>query len=697
MKEVSIGGEAVAEIEANTKSYTCVVPAGVAASDKSLTLKVTPVEGATVEYSTTDDGTGATGYAASANGINPTAFPCSVYVKLSGKDIVDQIIEIKYTRQFSSSYFLNGEVDEEWTIVNEDAEAYEVIEGLGLRLPMQTASFSDTAPNFFTRPIGGDWTMVTKLTFPEGFNANGQQVLLQAYENMNNRIAATFSCGGGGWWGGFWPGMGGGSSTPTSTSFSMAPTVGGNSNGSISHTTTIKPTADPLVVYLKVEHQEMGLTIWYSEDGINYNRVQSADGRRAGESSYLPDAVFGLFVSGGSSGDPTKGVIVEYMDVMSMDGEVYKDEQGVLNDAFKAVAELAKTKVPTTVEEDIKLTLPADYTVTFVADDCITRDGTVIKPAADKVVNTKVILSHPTAKVGGKSSVTIYDGPITVKGTGEAEDYGLSRSVMNLMVGTSDSFAPLFDVTKVMSAQASVKDPTIVELDENYNVKALKKGETEIDVTFYGMPNNVELGTKTLKVYVGGAEMFDDIDGGEWYFDGTDYCVVNGLMKGVGNNLFNPDGTLTRAELVTILYRVKGSPEVKYSGIFTDVPDNTWYTDAVEWAAANDIVKGIGEGKFAPADKITREQIATILYRYEGSPKVEGNLDAFPDKDATGTFAVDGLIWATAEGVITGVSSQGVVTLAPKANASRAQIATIMMRYLDVPEEPAPEEPAPEE
>ena len=696
VKEVSIGGEAVAEIEANTKSYTCVVPAGVAASDKSLTLKVTPVEGATVEYSTTDDGTGTTGYAASANGINPTAFPCSVYVKLSGKDIVDQIIEIKYTRQFSSSYFLNGEVDEEWTIENEDAEAYEVIEGLGLRLPMQTATFAANQQwkNLFTRPIAGDWTMVTKLTFPEGFNATGQQVQILAYEDMSNLIKATFQCGSS--WG-FWPGFGGGGggAAPTSTSFNMAPTVGGNSNGSISHTTTIKPTADPLVVYLKVEHQEMGLTIWYSEDGINYNQVQSADGRRAGESSYLPDAVFGLFVSGGSSGDPSKGVIVEYMDVMSMDGKVLKNEQGVLNDAFKAVADLAKTKVPTTVDGDIKLTVPADYTVTYIAEDCIDRDGTVIKPAEDKVVNTKVILSHPTAKINGNSSVTIYDGPITVKGSGEAEEYYLSNSIMNLMVGTTGSFDAIFDPTKVMSAQASAKDPSIIELD-GYKVTALKKGETEIDVTFYGMPNNVELGTKTIKVYVGGAEMFDDIGGGEWFFEGVDYCVNEGLMNGTGNNLFNPNGTLTRAELVTILYRVEGSPESAYKGTFNDVPEGQWYTAAVEWAAANEIVKGIGNDKFAPGNKITREQIATILYRYEtfknGKPTVEGDLKSFPDAESVSDFAVDGMTWAITEGLINGTVSNGVTQLSPLSNATRSQIATIIMRYLDVPEEPAPEE-----
>jgi len=195
--------------------------------------------------------------------------------------------------------------------------------------------------------------------------------------------------------------------------------------------------------------------------------------------------------------------------------------------------------------------------------------------------------------------------------------------------------------------------------------------------------------------------MFDDIGGGEWYFEGVDYCVNEGLMNGTGNNLFKPDGTLTRAELVTILYRVEGSPEAAYKGTFTDVPEDQWYTAAVEWAAANEIVKGIGNGKFAPGNKITREQIATILYRYEtfknGKPAVEGDLKSFPDAASVSSFAVEGMTWAINEGLINGTVTNGVSQLSPLANATRSQIATIIMRYLDVPEESLPETPTPAE
>mgnify|MGYP003307770005 CR=1 FL=1 len=143
-------------------------------------------------------------------------------------------------------------------------------------------------------------------------------------------------------------------------------------------------------------------------------------------------------------------------------------------------------------------------------------------------------------------------------------------------------------------------------------------------------------------------------------------------------------GTLTRAELVTILYRVEGSPEAAYKGTFKDVKEGQWYTAAIEWAAANEIVKGVGDGtNFDPSGVITREQIATILYRYTGEPKVEGDLNKFPDVKEISSFAATAMIWANQEGIINGVTVNGVNKLAPKDSATREQIASIMMRYLE--------------
>ena len=180
------------------------------------------------------------------------------------------------------------------------------------------------------------------------------------------------------------------------------------------------------------------------------------------------------------------------------------------------------------------------------------------------------------------------------------------------------------------------------------------------------------------------SKAFRDVPGpSNWAHAGIDYCVKNKLMNGVGGDRFSPEGTVTRAQLVTILYRVAGSPETAFKGTFTDVADEQWYSLPIEWAAANGIVNGVGEGKFNPDGKITREQIAAILYRYSGSPKVEGSLAGFPDAASVSDYAVDAMIWATSTGLINGIGQGDVTILSPKTDASRAQIASIIMRYAE--------------
>jgi len=179
--------------------------------------------------------------------------------------------------------------------------------------------------------------------------------------------------------------------------------------------------------------------------------------------------------------------------------------------------------------------------------------------------------------------------------------------------------------------------------------------------------------------------IFTDTDYKAWYSDYVDYVYDNGIMNGSGATTFAPDRTMTRAELVTVLYRIAGSPEVTYDAAFTDVPAGQWYSDAVTWAAQNQIVNGVGNGRFAPTNVITREQVATILYRYTQTLGVEmregADLSAYPDCGSVSGFAVEGMEWAVAEGLITGVSSGGKTTLAPKNSATRAQFATIISRY----------------
>ena len=176
---------------------------------------------------------------------------------------------------------------------------------------------------------------------------------------------------------------------------------------------------------------------------------------------------------------------------------------------------------------------------------------------------------------------------------------------------------------------------------------------------------------------------FTDVEENGWYHTGVDFMVKNGFMNGVADDAFDVDGNLTRAQLVTILYRIAGEPESTATNPFADVADGQWYTNAVVWAAENGIVKGVNTTTFAPNDQITREQIATILFRYAKAEKVEGKLAGFPDAEKVSDYAADAMAWAVEQGLINGISeSDGKTYLAPQETATRAQIAVILMRYL---------------
>lgn len=173
---------------------------------------------------------------------------------------------------------------------------------------------------------------------------------------------------------------------------------------------------------------------------------------------------------------------------------------------------------------------------------------------------------------------------------------------------------------------------------------------------------------------------FTDVEENVWYHDGIDFMVKNGYMNGVSATEFDVEGSLTRAQLVTILYRIAGEPETSAAIPFADVADGQWYTKAIVWAAENGIVKGVNETTFAPNDPITREQIAVILYRYAHEENTEdGKLTSFPDaKDISG-YALEAMNWAVARGLINGSDGK----LLPQDTATRAQIAVILARYLN--------------
>ena len=183
---------------------------------------------------------------------------------------------------------------------------------------------------------------------------------------------------------------------------------------------------------------------------------------------------------------------------------------------------------------------------------------------------------------------------------------------------------------------------------------------------------------------VDSSEMFSDIPRDAWYKKSVDFAVSKGYMNGIGGGKFSPDGVMTRAMVVTVLYRIEGEPEVSGNVPFTDI-EADWYRNAVAWAYQNAIVKGTSDTKFSPDGEITREQLATILYRYASfkgyDTSTTASLDSFPDADSTSSWALDAMKWAYAEGLITGASKGGKILLDPLGIASRSQVATIFMRF----------------
>lgn len=179
---------------------------------------------------------------------------------------------------------------------------------------------------------------------------------------------------------------------------------------------------------------------------------------------------------------------------------------------------------------------------------------------------------------------------------------------------------------------------------------------------------------------------FRDVDPSQWYHEGVDYALNNSLMNGTGDGKFEPDSPMTRAMLVTVLWRYAGAPEEGLSD-FTDVKEDAWYAKAVAWAAKNGVVTGVGNGRFDPEGKITREQMAAILYRYSNSLGLDAAgrepLGYFPDGGMVSTYAADALSWAVAEGLITGSRVGSKTYLDPQGKATRAQVATILMRYIE--------------
>ena len=204
-------------------------------------------------------------------------------------------------------------------------------------------------------------------------------------------------------------------------------------------------------------------------------------------------------------------------------------------------------------------------------------------------------------------------------------------------------------------------------------------------VSTVGGADRYQCSSDDLNVTVTGdspIDRFTDVSANDWFADAVNFVVRRGLFKGVSETEFAPNAEMTRAMLVTVLHRLDGTPDATAAMKFSDVASDMWYTEAVAWATEHGIVAGYGNGKFGSGDDVTREQIATFLFRYA---KVKGydvskqaDLSTYADAASVSSWAQEAVSWANATGLIRGRTA---TTLNPKATATRAEVATILMRF----------------
>lgn len=205
--------------------------------------------------------------------------------------------------------------------------------------------------------------------------------------------------------------------------------------------------------------------------------------------------------------------------------------------------------------------------------------------------------------------------------------------------------------------------------------------------TYDGASGRAVFTTTHLSNYVVGyaepwENPFSDVAESDWFYSAVRYADQNGLLLGTGDGAFRPDGGMTRAMLAAVLYRLSGKPSAEPGSRYTDVPDGQWYTDAVRWACAGGILTGYGDGRFGTGDNVTREQLASALYRYAAyrndAVTAAADLSAYTDAGSISVWARDAMAWANAQGLLLGRTA---TELAPSGTASRAEVAAVLLRF----------------
>lgn len=308
------------------------------------------------------------------------------------------------------------------------------------------------------------------------------------------------------------------------------------------------------------------------------------------------------------------------------------------------------------------------FTVKNSTSADITVNGQTIKPT--KSYTFKYTHSSGSSSGGSSSGKTTYKVTTSAVNNG-----GVNASPSNAEKGAT--------ITITLSPDKGYKlDKLTVTDGSGKTVSTVKKSDT---VYTFTMPASaVKVGVSYVKATETPSETkFNDVSANDWFASAVDYVTGKGMMNGTADNTFSPKAHTTRGMVVTVLYRLENQPSTSAAS-FTDVASGAYYANAVAWANANGIVSGYGSGKFGPNDKVTREQLAAILYRYAQYKKYDvsgaNSLDGYTDVQSVSSYAVPALQWANAAGVVTGKSGS---KLDPKGNATRAEVAAMLMRFCE--------------
>ena len=293
------------------------------------------------------------------------------------------------------------------------------------------------------------------------------------------------------------------------------------------------------------------------------------------------------------------------------------------------------------------------------------------------------------AVVSGETEVGA-DGTVTVPVVAENSTNGLfeityDASVLELREVKAGAVMNAVDTTVPGTVRVGFADAHAVNAPVASLVFGFVEGEEAV-LTLTTLEDGESLTVSTQEISLSLAhkcpsEQYVDVNEGDWWHEATDYVVSKGYMNGMDATHFGPGLTMNRAQFVTVLYRMEGTPAVNNTGIFTDVPDGQFYTEAAYWALESGITTGATASTFNPGGQLTRTELVTFMYRfakYVGIDVTAGDLSGYRDADQVLPFAVDAWSWAVSNGIVTGMTAD---TLAPMNLTNRAQAAVIFQRF----------------